>query len=254
MLATVLVPNFNYGKYLPDALASVFSQTHRPIQLIVVDDGSSDDSRQIITQSAALAREAEIEYEWHFLGKNEGKLAALNSVISRIRGGVTCILDSDDYLRSSFITRTSTELFRSRATDPSVAFVYTDCRLVNSEGTTLGRGKSTAFSPMLLERASFIPDCGLTITGSLVQAAPYDESVRVGTKHHKWSKIVRNGAKGVYVPMIGFSYRIHATNMSGINRRLFERGSLKLEDRLLSGLWPTAGDVLAASGPKKLIV
>jgi glycosyltransferase involved in cell wall biosynthesis len=220
----------------------------------VVDDGSSDDSRQVIIESAAMAREAKVEYEWHFLDKNEGKLAALNLVMSRIRGSVTCILDSDDCLRSSFITRTSTELLRSRGVDPTVAFVYTDCRLMNSEGTALGRGKSTAFSLGLLERASFIPDCGLTITDALVQAAPYDESVRVGTKHHKWLKIVRNGATGVYLPTIGFSYRIHRTNMSGINRRLLERGSLKVEDRLLSGLWPTSADDLGANRAKKLII
>jgi glycosyltransferase involved in cell wall biosynthesis len=84
-----VVPNYNYGKYLPAALGSVFLQTHRPIQLVVVDDGSTDDSRRIIIRSAALAREADVEYQWHFLDKNRGKLAALNAVMASIRGIVT---------------------------------------------------------------------------------------------------------------------------------------------------------------------
>jgi hypothetical protein len=42
--------------------------------------------------------------------------------------------------------------------------------------------------------------------------------------------------------------------MSGINRRLLERGSLKVEDRLLSGLWPTSADDLGANRAKKLII
>lgn len=251
MLATVVVPNFNYARYLPNALQSVFLQSHRPIQLIVVDDGSVDESRRIIMQSAALARAAEVEYEWHFLDNNKGKLAALNLAMSRIRGTVTCILDSDDYLFPSFIARTSSALLMSRETDPTVAFVYTDCRLVDGNGSALGLGKSTAFDPLLLEQVSYIPDCGLTISDSLIQAAPFDESIRVGTKHHKWLKIVRSGGKGIHLPTEGFLYRIHEANLSGINRRLLVRGTLVVKDRLLSGYWPTSGGLPVASKAKR---
>jgi len=247
VLATVVVPNFNYAHYLSNALQSVFLQSHRPIQLIVVDDGSVDESRQVIRQSAVLARLAKVQYEWHFLEKNRGKLAALNLAMSRIRGTVTCILDSDDYLFPSFIARTSDALFMSRETDQTVAFVYTDCRLMDGKGRVLGRGKSTAFDPLLLERASYIPDCGLTISDSLIQAAPYDESIRVGTKHHKWLKMVRSGAKGIHIPTEGFLYRIHEANLSGINRRLFVRGSLNVKDRMLSGYWPLSNGLPASS-------
>jgi glycosyltransferase involved in cell wall biosynthesis len=243
MLATVIIPNFNYGRYLPDALASVFSQSHRPLQLIVADDGSVDDSQRIITNAAARARQAQVEYEWHFITKNRGKLGALNSVMSRIRGHATCILDADDILFPNFIKLTLERLLEERAGDPRVAFVYTDCRLVDAKAGSLGRGKSTTFSPFLLERVSFIPECGLTITDVLKQAAPFDETVRVGTKHHKWLRIVRNGARGVHLPIEGFSYRIHESNLSGINRRLFDRGAIRHEDRLLSGYWPTSSDL-----------
>jgi glycosyltransferase involved in cell wall biosynthesis len=44
-LVSVIIANFNYGRFLPDCLESIFAQTYQPIEVVVVDDGSTDDSR-----------------------------------------------------------------------------------------------------------------------------------------------------------------------------------------------------------------
>jgi glycosyltransferase involved in cell wall biosynthesis len=47
-LISIIIPNYNYGQYLQDAIESALTQTHQPVEVIVVDDGSTDNSAEII--------------------------------------------------------------------------------------------------------------------------------------------------------------------------------------------------------------
>jgi GT2 family glycosyltransferase len=55
-LVSIVINNFNYARYLPHAIDSALAQTHRPTQVIVVDDGSTDDSRPVIDRYAGRIR------------------------------------------------------------------------------------------------------------------------------------------------------------------------------------------------------
>ena len=93
----------------------------------------------------------------------------------------------------------------------------------------------------LLSTHSYIPECALTLSAPLKEAAPFDESIRVGTKHHKWMRIARSGWIGRYVAEPLFFYRMHDTNMSGIGRSVLDEDDKSgRKDRLLSGYWRVA--------------
>src|SRR5690242_13648165 len=89
-LASVVVNNYNYARFLPEAIDSALDQTWAETEVIVVDDGSSDRSREIIAgYGDRIVR---------VFKENGGQNSALNAGFSRSRGDVILFLDSDDAL------------------------------------------------------------------------------------------------------------------------------------------------------------
>ena len=238
-LLTVVMPNYNYGRFIDEAIRSVAAQTHAPIELIVVDDASTDDSVAVAT--ATLAQMTNLfDTKLIALPENVGKLGALNRALASVRGEYFMIQDSDDLLTPDYASRTIAELLEARKTDPSIGFIYTDCMLVSQTGEILDRGKSTAFDAKLLEEYSFVPEPAMCLAKPVLEAGPYDEAIRKGTKHHKWRRIVANGWMGRHLAEPIFYYRMHDKNLSGIGKRVIEEVEKgQRGHRILSGYWPT---------------
>jgi glycosyltransferase involved in cell wall biosynthesis len=239
---SVLITNHNYGQFLPLCVGSLLSQlTSKEIELIIVDDGSTDGSLDVIDSLKDRHSTQFHSFMTLRLDTNRGKLHALNVGLRQVTGAVTIILDADDYLDAEYIDRTVDMLIKSNAVNDKIAFVYTDCWLVNEEGTILSRGKSTHFDASLLRTKSYVPECAPTWTCALHAALPFNETIRVATKHHKWQKILDAGWEGVYLEEPLFYYRMHYCNLSGIGLRIL---SEILDDgprssSILSGYWPT---------------
>lgn len=90
LLASVVVTNHDYARYLGDAVASALAQTHAPLEVVVVDDGSSDGSRDVIRSFGDRVTPV--------LKDNGGMGSALNAGFRASRGEVVLFLDSDDVL------------------------------------------------------------------------------------------------------------------------------------------------------------
>jgi len=236
---SVLIANFNYGRFIRSAAESVIAQHYEDLQIIIVDDGSSDDSPEIICSLRNEFRHRVRGFDVLLLSENGGKLQALNVVIPLVTGELTLILDSDDLLADGFLDVLTRELFLCREKDPRTAFVYSDCVLVDEENREIGRGRSAPFDPVALKTASYIPDCAPTMTSALRQILPLDPAIRSGTKHHKWLRLVGDGWVGSYVPQPLFRYRMHSGNISRIGERvLTDIGRSESKERILSGYWP----------------
>ena len=90
-LVSILVSNYNYARYIGDALQSALGQTYANIELIVCDDGSTDDSVQVIEQYER--KDARL----HFIRKaNGGQGSGFNAAFAASRGEIIALLDSDD--------------------------------------------------------------------------------------------------------------------------------------------------------------
>lgn len=88
-LVSVIVGNYNYGCFLAEAIESVLNQTYSAFELIVVDDGSTDNSQEIM---ASYSKELIAIFQ-----NNAGQGAAFNTAIKKSRGEIICFLDPDDY-------------------------------------------------------------------------------------------------------------------------------------------------------------
>jgi len=87
--ATIVINNYNYGQFLGTAIESALAQTYANTEVVVVDDGSTDDSREIIASYGDRV---------HAVFKsNGGQASAFNAGFAASSGDVICMLDSDDY-------------------------------------------------------------------------------------------------------------------------------------------------------------
>jgi glycosyltransferase involved in cell wall biosynthesis len=123
---SVIIPCYNHGRYLPEAVASVVAQTYTDWEVIIVDDGSTDDS-------AAVAEQLIARYPQHPIRllrqTNQGLSASRNNAICHARGTYILPLDADDQIEPDMLATTLALLERR----PEVGFVYTDVRMFGEE-------------------------------------------------------------------------------------------------------------------------
>ena len=94
---TVVVPAYNAASYIKQTLESVFSQTYRNFEVIVVDDGSTDDTALIAQKFGDRIR--------YIRQPNQGLSAARNSAIKNARADVIALLDADDLWEPQFLEK-----------------------------------------------------------------------------------------------------------------------------------------------------
>jgi glycosyltransferase involved in cell wall biosynthesis len=123
-LASVVIPCYNQGRFLPDAIESARHQTHGAVEIIVVDDGSEDDTR-------AVARRYGVQY---IRQRRAGAPAARNTGLRESRGEFLIFLDADDRLLPQAVA-TGIE-WLGRRTD--WAFVTGHVRLMTEDGSPAG--------------------------------------------------------------------------------------------------------------------
>ncbi|MHC1479941.1 glycosyltransferase family 2 protein [Frateuria aurantia] len=114
---SVVICSYNYQAWVIEAVESALAQRRAPTQVIVVDDGSSDGSAQLLAE-----RYGDDPRVTLVLQANGGQLRAMANGIARATGDVVCMLDSDDYWTDDYLSQLGA-LYDSR---PEVDFVFSD--------------------------------------------------------------------------------------------------------------------------------
>jgi glycosyltransferase involved in cell wall biosynthesis len=143
---TLVVPNYNHARYLPESLGSIAAQTHAPDRVLIIDDASTDDSLAII--SRFIADRPGWELIRH--DKNKGVVAGQNEAIGLVDTDWIGFLGADDALHPTFIERTLTQ-----------AADFPDAGLVCACTEIIGTRRARALRPIILpqRRSAFLsPD------------------------------------------------------------------------------------------------
>lgn len=127
MLASVIITSYNYGRFLRDAIDSALNQTHSETEVVVVDDGSEDDSQHII-QSYGKSIVSIFQ-------KNGGHSSAINAGFAACRGDIICPLDSDD----AFTPEKIACIVDAWKNHPAAHLAYHQLRTVDAENVSKGR-------------------------------------------------------------------------------------------------------------------
>jgi hypothetical protein len=132
----IVVNNHDYGRFLGAAIESALDQTHPRVNVIVVDDGSTDDSRDVIQSFG--------DRICPVLKENGGQASAFNAGLEQATGDVVIFLDADDMLEPTAAARVA-ELFHER---PSLAKVHYRLSVVDDDGTATGEIKPSPHIPL----------------------------------------------------------------------------------------------------------
>lgn len=234
-LVSVIIPCFNAQKWLAEAIESCFQQTYPRIEVIVVDDGSTDRSLDIIqSYSGRIIWET---------GPNRGGNHARNRGFALSSGNYIQYLDADDYLLTEKIAR---QVHCLEATQADV--VYGDWRHQTHlpNGTSFLEpvsicGPKADFLESLLANDRWLSPAALLFTrATIVSSGGWDESLRAGQDRDFLITIAMAGKKFVYQPGCESIYRRHdrITVASACRLRWLKNHTLVLEkaERQLSQL------------------
>jgi glycosyltransferase involved in cell wall biosynthesis len=208
-LVSVIIPNYNYAKFVREAIDSALSQTYGNIEVIVVDDGSEDDSREILRSYSTKIKAV---YQ-----KNAGVSAARNNGVSVSAGKYVAFLDADDVWLPEKIEK-QVNLFEK---DADLGLVHVGVEDIDSKGNSLEinlNGLTGWVShEFLLFQQSVVLGGG---SGFMVSRRVFDEVKGFDLQFlttADWDLFYRISClyQIGFVPEVLLKYRVHGANMHG---------------------------------------
>lgn len=183
---SVVITCYNYGKYVEKAIESVFSQTYDDVEIILVDDGSTDDSEQRIRPFLSDKRLTYIRQ------KNQGQANAKNAGIRHARGQFIAFLDADDLWETTKLEK-QMPLF----SNDTIGVVYSRARYIDKDGQHLNitlKGKylrpRSGNVTNFLFFDNFVPFSSSIIRKQCLEVFNgFDESLEMGIDWDLWLKI-----------------------------------------------------------------
>lgn len=179
-LVSVIIPCFNRERYIGQSIDSVLGQTYDHIEVVVVDDGCTDGSREIMESYGK--RIVVIEHECR---GNKGQSASINAALRRTKGSYVAILDSDDLWAPEKIERQVSFL----EANPDVGLVYANGFAVNERGKELyelypSYHRETGRPERVLLECQFSAPSSYVVRRSVLdRAGEFDETMRSAQDH-----------------------------------------------------------------------
>ncbi len=204
-LVSVVIPVYNGERYLAEALESVLAQTYRHIEILVIDDGSTDRSAAIANQYDPAVR--------YFFQTNGGSSAARNAGVGLARGDYIAFLDSDDVWKENKLMVQMTVFQGSQEVDMVFAHVQ---QFISPDLDD--RRKSSIYCPAE-KMPGYVVGTMLIKRESFVRAGLFQTNWRVGEFVDWYMRAKETGMKGVMLPEVVLRRRLHADNM-GVQDRV----------------------------------
>ncbi|HEY0740162.1 MAG TPA: glycosyltransferase [Chryseosolibacter sp.] len=209
-LVTVYITNYNYGNFIRQSIESVLHQTLTNFELIIIDDGSTDNSREIIEE---YRKHEKINIIYQL---NKGLNITNNIAMRAANGKYLMRLDADDYLEPNALQSMADVLER----DPSLGLVFPDYYYVDREGRITGEERRHNFQKEVsLYDQPAHGACTMIRLEFLKELGGYNESFTCQDGYDLWIKFVmHHKVTNINQPL--FSYRQHGHNLTSNEDRI----------------------------------
>lgn len=213
-IVSIIITNYNYSNYIAQSIDSALSQSYSRTEVIVIDDGSTDNSREICMRYGETIR--------YYFQKNKGLPKALNVALEKAKGEMICFLDADDYLKPNMI-QTLIEVMR-KSSDSFISFgafqsFYSEDLLKSERKKYVlnhSRGGAKTKLTMLAKIEVFDKVGG------------FDENHNHSDFIEWFMRVEKRGIKYVMIDEVVSYRRIHGKNMTLANKESWREQVLKL--------------------------
>ena len=205
-LISVIIATYNSGPYLREAIESILRQSVSDLELLVIDDGSTDGTRDLVAQVS----DTRLSYYWQ---ANTGQTSAKNQGISKARGEFIGFCDGDDYWYANKL-ELQLPLF---AQSPVVGVVYSAADAIDQHGNPLDKTLSALYrgvvTPQLFMR-NFVPfGTALVRRECIERIGAFDSSLMMGIDWDLWLRVSAH-YQFDFVAQATYAYRIWSGQMS----------------------------------------
>lgn len=234
LLLSVIVPVYNVEKYLPKCLESIIKQTYKNLEIILIDDGSTDDSGKICDEYAEKDKRIKVVHQ-----KNQGVSVARNKGLDLCTGDYITFVDSDDWCEVNYFE----QIFACNSIDKNIGIIITNFVKEYKNGQSKLMYKTSC--KRSFDRYNALKNM---IKGNLYGWEVYStfykrentRNIRFATDINygedfgfKWNVIRNSSCKILYLPIKGYYYIWRdnsAVNSYNIESKII---SLKLQERMI---------------------
>lgn len=202
-LVTIVTPTFNQAQYVAETIESVLTQTYPNIEYIVLDDGSTDDTKRVLEP---YKDRAHIESQ-----TNMGQARTLNKGWAAARGTYLAYLSSDDILYPDAIAR----LVQALEDDPTRVCAFPDCDLIDQTSSVIKRNVCRPFdlADLVIRQECYIGPGAVFRRDAFEQAGGWKPELRLAPDREFWIRLARYGSFH-FVPETLAGYRMHPRSIS----------------------------------------
>lgn len=222
-LVSIVVPCYNAARHLRTCLESVLTQTHRNLECIVVDDGSTDNTREVVREYAE--KDERVRY---FYKKNGGEASAKNYGLEKAAGAWVHVLDADDWIASEKIA-TQLEAGRKWRNESDFVLVYSDYEIIyEKQGQAdpaaveiiVGElSREEILRRIVCRKRGLSMPSPISLNSMLLSRNIFDhykmnEKMPNIADLELYYRILQEDVQCIYAPGISMYYRQHDTNIS----------------------------------------
>lgn len=214
-LVSIITPTFNRADFIEQAVNSVLAQTYPEFELLIVDDGSTDNTREKL---AAVLEDSRVSY---FYQENQGQSVARNLALEHAKGEYICFLDSDNYWPENKLAL-QVDLFGQ---NPEVDIVYGDNIIIDEQGQEINRKNMKRYSGYIAKW--MVKDNCVSMNTAMARRKCFDEMGgmsglrRVADDYGLWLKF-SSRYQFFYIPEYLAYYRVMPDQISSDKNRRFE--------------------------------
>lgn len=223
---SVIIPTYNRAAWLQEAVNSVANQTFSDVELIIADDGSDDDTRQIVSHFSHPVRYLRLAHS--------GRPAVVrNRALEAAAGDLVAFLDDDDLWAPQKLEE-QVAIFEQR---PDLAFIYCDARAMSETGQlspsllSPEQKRPERLFDALLTSCFIYPSTVMAHRGRLLEAGGFDESLPIVEDYDLWLRLAHRGQID-FLSRPAVTVRRHDEGISARRKRQTAEGTIRVLQRV----------------------
>lgn len=222
---TYVIPTYNHSQFILPAIESIIDQTYQNIELLIINDGSTDNTEEIVSKIFTKCENRFTRFKF-ISRENKGLVKSLNEGLNWAEGEYFCMLASDDILLPA---KTEIMIDLISNAHPDIVACFAAMKIIDSDSKCIGKHSPKAgiydFSDIIMKRAPYSAPTQIIRTSELRLVGGYDENL----KFEDWAillALTQEGKKIQVSNQVVSLYRRHSDNIS---KQVRENHSYRLQ-------------------------